>query len=150
MATVWALFPRVPLGVSPAILREVQAARAQGCGWLDQVPVHCESGQLQLVAANPAEVLAAEALPDSLGLGEREAIALCQSRGWSFVTNDRRARNYCREVGVAVMDLAGPPRALWTTGVRPKKFVRGLLQRMAEAEGIVFKNQAAIFQRSTR
>lgn len=47
-------------------------------------------------------------------------------------------------------DLAGLLRALWTTGVRPKKFVRGLLSRMEEAEGIVFKNKEAVFQRSTR
>jgi predicted nucleic acid-binding protein len=147
---LWALFPSVPLGVTPAIFREVQEAVTQGCGWLAQVPGLVKSGRLQLATATPAEVLAAEELPDSLGLGEREAIALCQSRGWSFVTNDRRARNYCREAGVEVFDLAGLLRALWTTGARPKKFVRGVLDRMEQAEGIVFKNKEAIFQRPTR
>ena len=39
---------------------------------------------------------------------------------------------------------------LWTTGVRPKKFVRKLLDQMEETEGIVFKNKEAVFQRATR
>jgi predicted nucleic acid-binding protein len=147
---LWALFPRVPVGVTPVIYRELQEAVTQGCGWLEQVPGLIRSGRLQMATPTSAEVLAAEGLPDSLGLGEREAISLCQSRGWSFVTNDRRARNYCREAGVEVFDLAGLLRALWTTGVRPKKFVRGLLERMEEAESIVFKNKAAIFQRPPR
>jgi predicted nucleic acid-binding protein len=150
LGLLWALFPRVPLGVTPAIYREVQEALNQGCGWLVQVPRLVKAGRLQLVAATPVEVLAAEGPPDSLGLGEREAIALCQSRGWSFITNDRRARNYCREAGVEAFDLAGLLRALWTTGARPKKFVRGVLDRMEEAEGIVFKNKDSIFQRPPR
>jgi predicted nucleic acid-binding protein len=147
---LWALFPRGPLGVTPAIYREIQEAITQGCGWLDQVPGLVKNGRLQLATATPTEVLAAEGLPDSLGLGEREAIALCQSRGWSFITNDRRARNYCRETGVQAFDLAGLLRALWTTGVRSKKVVRQMLDRMEQAEGIVFKNKEAIFQRSPR
>lgn len=144
------LFCRGSLCVTSAIFREIMEAISQGCSWLGQVPAWLENGRLQLVSVTAEEVLATQALPDSLGLGEREAIVLGQARRWAFLTNDRRARNYCREVGVEVFDLAGLLRALWTTGVRPKKFVRSLAARMEEAEGIVFKNKEAIFAKRGR
>jgi predicted nucleic acid-binding protein len=147
---LWELFPGRSLGVTPAIFREIVDAIDQGCVWLDQIPDLIKSGRLQLAAPTAGEILAAEALPNSLGLGEREAIALCQAGGWAFLTNDRRARNYCKEVGIDAFDIAGVLRALWTTGVRSKKFVRSLIQRMERAEGLVFKNRELIFQRAPR
>lgn len=147
---LWELFPGRALAITPAVFREILEAIAQGCTWLVRVPALVKSGRLQLSAPRPAEILAAEALPDSLGLGEREAIALCQAQGWAFLTNDRRARNYCKEVGVEAFDLAGLLRALWTSGIRSENFARGLIKRMEQAEGLVFKNKELIFQRLPR
>src|SRR5260370_14283854 len=104
---LWELFPDRAVGVTPAIFREVLEAVAQGCTWLAELPALVKGGRIQLVSPTSAEVLAAEGLADSLGRGEREAIALCQAHGWAFLTNDRRARSYCREGGDAVFDLAG-------------------------------------------
>ena len=39
---------------------------------------------------------------------------------------------------------------LWTTGVRSKKFVRNLLQRMEQIEGLVVKNKERIFREAGR
>ena len=89
---LWDLFPHSPLGVTPAVFREISDAIAQGCLWLVQVLDFVRTERLKLVAPTSSEVLAAEELPDSLGLGEREAIALCAAHRWAFLTNDRRAR----------------------------------------------------------
>jgi predicted nucleic acid-binding protein len=147
---LWELFSNEPLGVTPAVLREINDAVAQGCAWLREIPSLISSGSLQLAAPLLSEILAAESLPDSLGLGEREAIALCLAHAWAFLTNDRRARNYCRELGVEVFDLAGLLHALWLTGVRPKSFVRKLADQIERTEGLVFKNKELIFQRHRR
>ena len=81
LALLWELFPGRSLGVTPAIFREILEAVTQGCTWLAEVPALVKGGRIQLVAPTSAEVLAAERLADSLGLGEREAIALCQAHG---------------------------------------------------------------------
>jgi predicted nucleic acid-binding protein len=143
---VWELFPKNSIAVAPAVFREVMQAVAQGRSWLEQIPKLVESGRLQLAMPTAAEVLAAEAFPDSLGLGEREAIALCKAHDWVFLTNDRRARNFCAEIRVEASDVAGVMRLLWTTGVRSQKFVRRLLARMEQAEGLRFKNKDMIFK----
>jgi len=147
---LWELFTDRPLSVTPAIFREVLEAISQGCTWLADIPALVKRGRIQLVSPTAADVLAAEGLADSLGGGEREAIALCKKHGWAFVTNDRRARNYCREVGVEVFDLAGLLRAIWVTNLRSKKFVAKLVRRIEDVETLVFKNKQAIFQRNRR
>ncbi len=147
---LWELFPRSPVGITPAVLREILEAVALGRAWLAQIPGLVQGGRLQLAAPTPAEILASEALPDSLGLGEREAIALCKAHRWVFLTNDRRARNFCTEVAVEAFDAAALLRLLWTAGVRSKKFVRALLQRMEETEGLVLKNKETIFKQVRR
>ena len=98
---LWELFPNSPLGVTPAVFHEVSEAIEQGCTWLVQAPELIKNGRLQLAVPTSAQILGAESLPDSLGLGEREAIALCQAHGWAFLTNDRRARNYWFFAGAA-------------------------------------------------
>src|SRR5436309_3147862 len=63
-----------------------------------------------------------------------------------FLTNDRRARTFCAEIGVEAFDVAGLLRLIWTSRVRSKEFVRDLLQRMERIEGLVLKNKERIFR----
>ena len=79
--------------------------------------------------------------------GEAESIVVCDVRNWIFLTNDKRARNYCREIGVQVLDLVGLLHALWKEGVCESRFVQALCARMEAAEGMTIPNKEAIFRR---
>jgi predicted nucleic acid-binding protein len=147
MDLLFTLFPRQQLGVIPAVRNEVLEAIEQGCAWLQDIVRLIEAGRLQLVALTPEELAAIPILPDSFGDGERECVAVCQARGWTFLTNDKRARDYCQQTGVEAYDLAGLLRALWESGLKSKRFVRQLADRMEAAEGMVIKNKEAIFRR---
>ena len=59
---------------------------------------------------------------------------------------ERRARNFCADIRVEAFDVAGLLRLLWTSEVRSKRFVRGLLARMEQMEGLVIKNKESIFK----
>jgi len=142
---LFVLFPRSPLGVTPAALEEISQAVAQGCEWLRQVLELRRSGRLELAELVTAETLAVHALPGSLGAGEREAIAVCKARGWTFLSNDKRARNFCRAEGIPVYDLVGLLRALCEWRVRSRQFVQQLCARMEDAEGIKV-NRNAVFR----
>jgi hypothetical protein len=61
------------------------------------------------------------------------------------VTNDKRARNYCRSVGVEVFDLVELLRSLWKLGVCPKREVRRLVADIEAKEGMVIKHKEQIF-----
>jgi predicted nucleic acid-binding protein len=139
------LFPGSPLGVTPAVLGEVDQALAQGCDWLRQVPALRAGGRLVLAEPVAGERLVLPALPSPLGAGECEAIAVCQARSCAFLTNDKRARNFCRELGIPVYDLVGLLRALWKWKVRSRDCVRQLCARMEAAERIGL-NRDAVFR----
>jgi len=130
------LFPREQLALTPAVRSEILDAIERGCDWLRGVLTLVESGRLQLVALTRDELLATSTLPDSLGPGEKETVAMCQARTWVLLTNDKRARNYSQEIGVEVYGLAGLLRTLWESGLRSKRFVRGLADRMESASRI--------------
>lgn len=141
------LFPRTKLGVTPAVLEEMNEAIRQGCHWLEEVKRLLPSGRVQAVAPDTEEVLIADLLPSSLGPGESESIAICQNRRWIFLTNDKRARNHCRQAGLRVYDLAALLGALWRGGIRSLLFVQELCARMEAAEGMTITNKDAIFRK---
>ena len=92
-------------------------------------------------------VVAAKDLPGSLGAGEAESIAVCLNRpGTQLLTNDKRARNLCRERAVPCLDLPGILRALWVRQILSKKRVQELLRQIETEEGMVIKNKDEIFK----
>lgn len=86
-------------------------------------------------------------LPTSLNAGEAESIALCKSRGAAFVTNDRRARNFCLSEGLEVFDLIDVLRSLWKLSVCSKRQVHRLVTDIETKEGMVIKRKEEIFAR---
>ena len=90
-----------------------------GCVFLEPILAGISSeGDVELVELTRREILAVKDLPGSLGVGETESIAVCIHRpGTRLLTNDKRARNFCRERGIPCLDLPGILRALWVRKV---------------------------------
>ena len=83
----------------------------------------------------------------SLGAGEAESIAVGLHRpGTPLLSNDKRARNFCRERGIACLDLPGILRAFWTRKVLTKKKVRELIRQIETEQGMVIKNKDEILK----
>jgi predicted nucleic acid-binding protein len=147
---LFALFAKDELGVAPAVDAEVVAGVSEGRRFLQPVVELVKGGQLTLIALTAAEVVQRLSLPTSLGDGEAESIALCQSRGAAFVTNDRRARNFCLSKGIEVFDLIDVLRALWKLGICSKRRVRQLAADIETKEGMVIKRKEEIFAPAQR
>jgi predicted nucleic acid-binding protein len=103
---LFALFAKDKLGVTPAVYAELVAGVREGRQFLQAAVKLVESGKLTLYTLMAEEVVQRLSLPTSLGDGEAESIVLCQTRGAAFVTNDRRARNFCLSAGTQVFDLS--------------------------------------------
>ena len=136
------------LYVTPATFNELRRAVDAGCDFLVPALAAIHAGtELDLVELRREEVLAAKDLPGSLGAGEAESIAVCLNRrGTQLLTNDKRARNFCREHAIACLDLPGILRALWVRRVLSKKQVEELLRQIETEEGMVVKNKDEIFK----
>jgi predicted nucleic acid-binding protein len=141
------LFGQGGLGVCPAVYAELLAGIREGRFFL-QAAIHLiESGRIKLLALDADEIVRREKLPLSLDSGEAESITVCRTRGAAFLTNDRRARNFCLEEGLEVFDLLDVLRALWKLDVCSKRQVRQIVAEIENKEGMVFKHKERIFAR---
>jgi predicted nucleic acid-binding protein len=145
MDTLLGLFRKDEVGVVPAVYAELLDGLREKRTFLQTAIDMVESKRLTLFTLSADEVVQRHHLPTSLDDGEAESITLCQARGAAFVTNDRRARNFCRSADIEVFDLVEVLRALWKLGVCSKQKVRKMLADIETKEGMVIKPKEAIF-----
>ncbi len=136
------------LHITPATYQELRKAIEVGCAFLEAVVNAIGlGGDIDLVVLTRQEILAVKNLPDSLGAGEAESIAVCLHRSDSrMLTNDKRARNYCREHGIPCLDLPGILRALWVRKILSRKKVAALIRQIETEQGMVIKNKDQILK----
>ena len=139
------LFAKDELGVVAAVYAELVAGVREGREFLRAAVDLVDSGAIKLIALTPDEVVQRLNLPPSLDAGEAESIAVCRTRGAAFVSNDRRARNFCISETIEVFDLIDILRAFWKLGVCSKREVQRLVADIEAKEGMVIKNKERIF-----
>jgi predicted nucleic acid-binding protein len=77
----------------------------------------------------------------SLGKGELEAIAYCQTEKCAFATNDMKAREFAKSVGVSVISLQAILRALWKKRISSKTGIKQILERIREADNLAVSRE---------
>jgi len=77
----------------------------------------------------------------TLGKGELEAIAYCKAEKCTFVTNDRKAREFAKSEGVPVISLQALLKALWKKKLKTKKEVREIFKRIKEVDNLLVKKE---------
>ena len=136
------------LHITQATYNELRRALEVGCTFLEPVLSALPTqGDLELLELTREEILAVKDMPGSLGAGEAESIAVYRHRpGTRLLTNDKRARNYCRENGVICLDLPGILRALWVRKLLTKKKVSALIRKIEMEQRMVIKNKEEILK----
>jgi len=130
-----------------AVYEEILEAKRSGLAFLHSGLALVDSGQIHLLSLTPEEERLKSTLPDSFGPGEAESIAICIRRKAIFLTNDKRARNYCQKNGIEVYDLILLLRALWRKKVVSQQKVQKIMSDIERLENMVFKNKQDIFQK---
>ena len=136
------------LHITSGTYHELRKAVEAGCAFLEPILAAISpEGDFDLVELTRAEILAVKDLPDSLGAGEAESIAVCLHRpGTRLLSNDKRARNYCRERGIPCLDLPTILRAFWVRKVLNKKKVKELIRQIETEQGMVITNKDEILK----
>ena len=140
------------LYITAATYHELRKAVKVGCHFLLPVVDAVNIGTpVDLIELTRNEILATRSLPDSLGPGEAESIAVCLRRpSVQFLTNDKRAKNVCREHGVGCLDLPAILRALWTKQVISREEVQELVTRIESEQGMVIRNKDEILKTASK
>jgi predicted nucleic acid-binding protein len=131
--------------IPPAVEQELRAGLTKGIPYLQDVLDLIPMKQVQLLDLNESDQECMTSLPEALGPGERQAIALCLRHGATLLCNDHRVVRYCDEQGILCLDLASLLRKLWTEGIATKAKVKTMIVRMERVENLVFKDRDRVF-----
>lgn len=133
------LYKQPRLIIPPAVLTELQAGLAAGKAHLQLVLAAVQLRQIEVLALSAEEERLTFTYPGKLGAGEREALALAQSRRALLLTNDGEALRYCLQRKLKAVGLNNLLRSFWTANVLSPAEVRALIARMEQVEGLRLK-----------
>lgn len=137
------------LHLPPAVQKEIKLGLQKGLHFLQPIiDALTAATQFHSVALTSQETLSIQALPHALNLGEREGIAICLKRtGAKFLTNDKRAYNFCKANHIPSLDLKLILRRLWKAGHCTKDEVNSLMDEIEKSEpGMVIKGKDEILR----
>jgi len=134
--------------VTPTVYLELKKAVELGCNFLEDTihAIELKNG-VDILTLTKDEILALAKLPSSLASGEKESIAICLHRhGNTFLTNDKRAKNLCKERNLSWLDLPTILRFIWKTESCTKSEVLNIIKEIERKEGMVFRHKSDIFK----
>lgn len=131
------LFARSTLCIPPSVRDELQVGLDKGKTYLEPIFRAAITQQIDVVPLSPDEEQAMQNYPLRLNLGERQAIALAQTRNAILLSNDRRALRYCQEQHLRTLNLIGILRLCWIRQIMSQDDVRTLIAKMEQVENLV-------------
>ena len=128
------LYRHAGFAIPPSVQQELEAGFRRGKTHLASVLNAVQSRQISVMSLSAEEELLTFNYPAGLDEGEREAIALAQTRKALLLSNDGKAIRYCQQRKMNVASLEILLRLLWETGVMSPDDVRALIAKMGQVE----------------
>lgn len=150
LSLLFPLFKRSALSITPGVLAELSHSLAMGRLYAETVFDYIGAGRLQVLTLTSEETMSRDALPDTLGAGERESVAVAKERAGVVISNESRVAHYCRQLNIPCIRLPDILRALWTEGVVSRQDVQTMIEDLQVKDGMQFKQETldAIFAAS--
>jgi predicted nucleic acid-binding protein len=132
-----ALFTRSPLIIPPSVHQELQVGLERSKTYLAPVIQAIVAQQIVVIPLSANEEQLMEHHPHKLNIGERQAIALAQTRQAILLSNDKRATRYCQQNAIRVLNLPDILRLLWVRRIASQDDVRTLIVKMEQVENLM-------------
>lgn len=135
------------LCITPGVFGELEHSFELERQYAKDVFAFITSGQIQLVYLTPDEAKFRDALPITLGIGERESIAVARKREGIVLSNESRVAHCCRHHEIPCLRLPDILRALWVEGIISKLEVQDIINDLQVKDRMQFKQSTleAIF-----
>jgi predicted nucleic acid-binding protein len=139
LSSLFRLFARDKIVIPVGVLEELQRGLDVGNTYLAPVMESIQVSRIEVAPLSAEEELLTYNYPSRLGDGERQAIALAQTRKATLLSNDDHAVHYCRQKRIKFHDLADVLRLLWVRKVMSQDEVRELIGKMEQVENLVLE-----------
>src|SRR5829696_845369 len=94
---LFSLLETTELHITPGVYSELEHSFDLGQDYARELFALLDSGQIRLVYLTADEMSFRDTLPVTLGLGERESIAIATNRSGIVLSNESRVAHCCRE-----------------------------------------------------
>jgi len=91
----FALLQTTQLHIAPGVARELTHSLNLRRPYAEEVFTLVSAGQIQVVPLTQEEAAFRDTLPSTLGVGERESIAVARERGGRVLSNESRVAHCC-------------------------------------------------------
>ena len=130
--------------IPPAVYEELRRAKEIGFDFVDDLIDNITI--LNLSGDEYSEFVRLVEDERYLHSGELQGIVLCRNRNGVLLTNDRRAKNFCKRGNIAYFDIKGILRAFYVETVLNEEEIRSLVKEIEEKDNTRIKGFEEIFE----
>lgn len=100
LTLLFIVFDQETLNVAFAVENEIKTGVSKGFHVFDDIIALQTQRKIRTYYTTPADQEFMSSLPQTLGAGERESMALCKRLSATFASNDRRVMHHCQTNGI--------------------------------------------------
>jgi predicted nucleic acid-binding protein len=147
LSLLFSLFCVTRLRIAPGVFKEIAHSVALGRSYAKEILSSISSGQIEVIGLSQEETVFCDTLPSSLGIGERESIAIARERKGTLLSNESRVAHYCRQHRIPCIRLPDILRAFWIEGITSQHEVHLIVIALQSKDKMKLKQStlAAIF-----
>ncbi len=134
------------IAISPEVENEIYQGATSGYEHCDRLTEFIQRRDIKILRPKEEEIELESSLPNSLGSGEKESLAIAKIRGLMFITNDKRAINYCKRNDVNYAHLNHILRLLWKDKILSKNKVKELIEDIERRDTLIITDKQEIFK----
>ncbi len=136
---LFTLLQMTNLHIAPGVFKELAHSLSLQRQYAESVFSFISTGQIQVVSLTQTEAVFRDTLPLTLGVGERDSIAIARERSGILLSNESRVAHCCRQYQIPCLRLPDILRALWVEGIIPKQEVQSIIDDLQIKDRMQFK-----------
>lgn len=136
---LFSLFRVARFQIVPGVFKEIAHSVALGRSYATDILSLISTARIEVLTLTQEETVFCDTLPLSLGVGERESIAIARERKGTLLSNESRVAHYCRQYQIPCLRLPDILRALWTEGITSKAEVHLIVTDLKSKDKMQFK-----------
>ena len=143
---LFAVFDQETLNIAEAVENEVKRGVSKGFSFSNDIIALQTQGKIRTYYTTSADQEFMNSLPQTLGAGESESMALCKRFAAIFASNERRVMHYCKTNRIDCINLVRILRALWELQILFQTDVRKVITEIEIADRLKFRSIDLIFK----
>ena len=139
------VFNQDKLNIATAVENEIKVGISKGYHFGHDIVVLQKQKRICIHQPIAVDHLFMGSLPQTLGAGERESVAICKRLKAILASNERRVKHHCKKNQINCINLAEILRAFWEQHILTQSDVRKIINEIETKDRIKFRTIDPIF-----